>query len=406
MWDDGDPRTLRRGLGQKEPTAGFVHPRSRPTAVETTAAWQTPAVAGSKRLNVLTPRQLAIHLVREGLFSDEALVDGDLTIEVMPGRNYNHRITRRRGPNLLVKQSRDSSGALAAEAAMYRVLQRRYGKDVAWYLPQLRLFDRRRRLLLLNLIVGSHTVAAHVAHHGRIGDHLADSLGRAVGALHRSGTRGKIRSTGIPWVLSLAHPPIELLREISSANLQMIRLLQESEAMCRGLDELAASWREYCWIHNDLRWENCLVSKSGRAGPGLKLIDWELAGTGDPDWDIGAVFSSFLAAWIFSMRFVTGLTPEALAKSARHPLARFRPAIGTFWRAYVTSRGMSATAARESSVRAMRFAAARLVQFAFERQQDSSFVTGNVVCLIQMCANVMVRPELACSELLGLNLSE
>ncbi len=69
------------------------------------------------------------------------------------------------------------------------------------------------------------------------------------------------------------------------------------------LDELRESWRVDAVIHNDMKWDNCLVlpAKSLNAEPILKIVDWEFANLGDSCWDVGAVFSGFLSSWVLSV---------------------------------------------------------------------------------------------------------
>lgn len=343
----------------------------------------------------LIPTRLSEYLVSRRLIPRRALVDGDLTLESMPGRNYNLRVTGRSCPSLLVKQSGESFEALSAEAKAYRALQ---DSPAARYLPRLRSFDRKRRILVLDLVERAQMMRA-LTPYRRFRRSVGMSLGRALAAVHCSRVSGPMRSVAPPWVLSISRPPIDILREISEANLRMIRLVQESASLCRGLDQLALSWRNTAFIHNDVRWENCLLIGDGAR---LKLVDWELAGIGDPDWDIGSVFSELLADWIYSMEFEPGLNTEQLAATARSPLGSMRPLLNAFWRAYVDARKLGPEAARESATRACQFAAVRLIACAYERQQKSSELTGNTVCLLQLSANILADPDYARSELLHL----
>ena len=331
----------------------------------------------------MTPRELVLDLVAKGLLTQEAAV-GRLTVTPMIGRNDNQSIELAGGRALLAKQAAGSSSALANEARVYDLL-RAPERGFAAYVPVARAFDSRRRLLVLDLIRHARTVGT--------GRSVAAVLGRALARLHTIDvSRRRLRAVDRPWVLSLDCLPLERLRRISSANLQMTRMIQESRSLCRAVAGLAASWTAGSLIHNDLRWENCLLSRGGK----LKLVDWELAGRGDPAWDVGTVFSNFLARWLFSMTFDRGASP-ALRRTARQPLAPMHEAMRRFWRAYTES------GANVSLIRVTRFAAARLIQTAFEMQRLSTDVTGNVVSLLQVSENMMCRPDAAASALLGLH---
>jgi hypothetical protein len=82
-----------------------------------------------------------------------------------------------------------------------------------------------------------------------------------------------------------------------------------------------------------------------------------------------------------------------------------QPAIRSFWRAYVKRRGTGPGESRELLRRAVRYAAARLIQSALEQMQLRSRLTGNVVCVLQVSLNILQRPEEALTLLLGLPLT-
>jgi len=331
----------------------------------------------------VTPRELVLELVAKGLLTEEAAV-GHLTIAPLIGRNDNRAIELAGGRAFLAKQAVGSSSALANEARVYELLRARESGFAA-HMPVARAFDSRRRLLVLDLIRDARTAGS--------GRGVASMLGRALARLHAIDvSRRRLRAIDRPWVLSFDCLPLEGLRRISSANLQMTRMIQESRSLCRAFADLAASWTTSALIHNDLRWENCLLSR----GRKLKLVDWELAGRGDPAWDVGTIFSNFLARWLFSMTFDRGASP-GLRRTAHEPLAPMHAAMRRFWRAYTESGG------DVSLVRATRFAAARLIQTAFEMQRLSTDVSGNVVSLLQLSENMMARPDDAASTLLGLH---
>jgi tRNA A-37 threonylcarbamoyl transferase component Bud32 len=332
---------------------------------------------------VLTPGELTAHLVSRGFLPAEAVVRGGLTITDTSRRNGNVTITTGRS-GLFVKQQRDRTDTIAREAAVYRLLRNR--SEIARYLPSLRGHDRRRRLLILELVRNGRSIAELLQSRRRIGRSVARELGRAVAAAHHT-TAPIDWPTPPAWILGISCPPIEILQEWSAANLEILRIIQESRGLCRSLEELRERWSPAALIHGDLRLENFVVS-----GRGLKLVDWEHSGRGDPGWDAGCVFASFLAHWVLSMRDVSG-NPE---RSARLPLAGLRRAIVAFWNAYAEARD------GELLVQSTRFAAARLLQLAIERTARASALTGNVIVMLQLSVNMMRRPEEAAQTLLGI----
>ena len=96
-----------------------------------------------------------------------------------------------------------------------------------------------------------------------------------------------------------------------------------------------------------------------------------------------------LRVWFISLR-------EWLA---RFPLSTMQPAILAFWRAYAKHTGQRGVASDLGLIRASRFAAARLIQSAVEHTQAASTVTGNIILMLQVAANMLADPEQATRQL-------
>ena len=208
-------------------------------------------------------------------------------------RNRNFEITGARGQSYFTKEARAGITTLGREAAIYRFIHEHDdAKDLLPYVPSLCDYDRARHLLVFRLIKRGRSLSDVLNARRRIGRRIAEELGRGIAAIHRVPASPRLGSTSTPWVLSLPQPRIEFVAEISSANLQLVRIVQESRTLCRGLDRLRRSWRSVSLIHNDLRFPNCVVSNPGqrRRALELKIVDWELAGAGEPSWDVGCVF--------------------------------------------------------------------------------------------------------------------
>jgi hypothetical protein len=118
----------------------------------------------------------------------------------------------------------------------------------------------------------------------------------------------------------------------------------------------------------------------------------------------GAVFSNYLSFWLFSIPVAGEEPPDRFLELAKYPLEKMQPAIRAYWRAYVQGMGLDAAQAEEWLVRAVKYAAARLVQTGFEQMQHATRLTGNLICLLQLILNIMQRPREAIAHLLGIPL--
>jgi aminoglycoside phosphotransferase (APT) family kinase protein len=363
---------------------------------------------------MLTQAQIAHYLVAGGFSSAESIVEGDFEVLEASRRNSNFKVVSNRGPSYLLKQLKDASAGetLANEARVYRFLQEVCTDDTLLrYIPHILQYDSGQGMLVVELLRNSRDLYEHCDRFDRIPVRTAASLGRALSTLHRitGETLETAQQMGFtnhyPGVLYFHRPGVGVFRDTSSANLQLIRIVQSTPGFADHLDRLRESWRVDSMIHNDIKWENCVVSNQGHAhgSPNLKIVDWEFASLGDSFWDAGAVFSAFLGSWLLSVPVSGEDSPECFIELARRPLGRMLNSIHAFWSAYSRGRGFNRGESAQNLLRVIQFAAARLIQTAYERMQHSSTLSGEVVCLLQLSLNILQRPHEAAVQLLGLS---
>lgn len=345
---------------------------------------------------MLSPRDLAMRLVDCGLIDTGMLLHGGLTLDDASHRNHDVTIARRGKAILFVKQPVDGAGTIEHEARAYRILARHAG--LARIVPALRHHESG---LLVLAAVSGETLAVHAERTRRIARSVAADLGRAVALLHDS--RSPIPAPPVlPWILSLGAPPLGILTRASAAGIEILRIVRESREIRRGLAALRDDWQGATPLHNDLRLENCILERRRRRRRVLKLVDWELAATGDAAWDVGSAIAAILSAWLFSLRYAPGMSIAQIARTATIPLARVRPAARTFWQTYAAARGLESGARAELRARSLRFAAARILQLSWERSLHAARPGAEVICAIQASANIFEDPTAAAATLLGM----
>jgi hypothetical protein len=363
---------------------------------------------------MLDQSEVATYLLRRGLISEACIVDGDFQVVDASRRNRNFKAISKGGPSYMLKQgvARSSGDSLAYESGVYKLLGAISGDGMRLrdHLPDHYGYDEREGVLILELLRDAVNFSEHHAQRRRCPVRSAAALGLALSRCH-SLSRPSLLTIDAgrlplrtPWVLSLHRPGPELFREVSSANLQLIRIIQSTAEFSRQLDELREGWRVDSLIHNDIKWENCLVRRADPNGEvQVKIVDWEFAGRGDSCWDAGAIFSNFLSSWLFSVPVTGEEPPDRYLELAQYPLQPMQPAIRAYWRAYARGIGLRPEGAHEFLMRAMRYAAARLIQTGFEQMQHATHLTGNLVCLLQLSLNIMRRPQEAIVHLLGIS---
>lgn len=353
-------------------------------------------------------REVVSYLLGHGLLTRRHLVRGRVEVVDASRRNRNTAVLVENGPSWFVKRSVDTRAgdAIAREAVGYDFVRALARRELLTVLPRVGRWDPDRGWLTLEAFPRSRSLREHYARCGRLPAHALRRLGTALAALHRlPGPTFASRSPTAgepPWILSLHNPSLDLLREASAANLELIALVQGELDFARHLDELAREWTSEALVHGDLRWDNCLIWPGQSRHSRLRIADWELAGAGDPTWDVGAVLGDALDVWVTSIPIVGPLPDDLLTDLARHPLDSMRSGLRAFWEAYIDRSRLAPAAALHRLLKSARFAGTRLVQATFERMEASPVLTGAAAHALQLALNVMRRPGEAATTLFGL----
>ena len=339
-------------------------------------------------MSMLEQHEVAAYLLARRLVRRRSIVSGSLRISDASSRNRNFRVSGGAGESLLLKQglAADSAHSLRNEVALYRRLTAAGdgGGAVAACVPRLHGHDARRRILILEWIAGGEDLDALHHRRGRPSAALAAALGRTLAAVHAVGRDEQALRDDPPWVLSLHRPPLEALRYLSAASVDLIGLLQADPGVGAALAELRDGWSAERLVHRDVKWANCIAhpAADGARLSRVKLVDWEMAGWGDPAFDIGSALSDFAA---FALRVaVSTAAPAAL------------------WRAYGRARGLDDRAAAALLERSVRFAGARLVQSAYEHTQETTVMSPQVTRVVALARDLLLAPAAAGAARLGI----
>ena len=342
---------------------------------------------------------LARQLVADGLIDAAGAVDGEIVLRDASSRNLNAIVSQPSGPGLFVKRGMASG----PEAAAYRRLRAVPGLSA--YLPTVRRSDPHAGLLILAVERGAEDLWARHRREGRFPAEVGREVGRALGALHL-GTRlapPRPAAQRSPDFLDLHRPPVESLRELSAASLDLVATLQRHPSIPKHLEELRAGWREEALIHSDVKWPNIVaVPGEAQGAPSLRLVDWEHATEGDPAWDVGSAVAAYLSFWLSSIRARPQATALDLAAAARYPLATMRPAIRACWEGYLAAARVPAGGADDLLARTAAWAAVRLIVTAFEHSEHRNAISPLALLHLQVAANMLDAPPEAAFGLLGL----
>lgn len=350
-------------------------------------------------------------LLQRQLISPAAIVERDLSIVDLTGDLDTFDARAGHGDGFVVKlgSSTQRNAAIARESDMYAALSA--AARLRRYLPRSYGYDPTTRSLVIDSGKGWRTIRAQQYSTGRFSQGSAASVGRALATLHESAVVPSSLDTApsiVPWALRLHLPTAVVLRSASHASQQWIASIQRFPDLGGELDALHREWTVNALIHGDVKWDNILTTSGRRAG--LRLIDWELAQTGDAAWDVGSFFSEYLTCWLRSMPPLAALDTQLIASHAGIPLARLQPAMRSFWSAYARSRFAPDTVTTKATVdfllRATRYCAARMLQSGYERLQVEERAGVLDTLLLQICLNILRQPVRAATQLLGISVND
>jgi aminoglycoside phosphotransferase (APT) family kinase protein len=326
-------------------------------------------------MSMLEQDEVAAYLLQRRLVGRRSIVAGRLRISDVSSRNRNFRVIGGPSESYLLKQGivADSAASLRNEAALYRRLSGRGGAAAAC-VPALHRYDTERGILVIEWIAGAEDLDALRRRRGSCPAPLAAALGRALATIHAIAPDGEALREDAPWVLALHRPPLEALRYLSAASVELVMALQRDARVGAALDALRDVWRVEALVHRDVKWANCIAHPrpGGVRATRIRLVDWEMAGWGDPAFDVGSALSDF----------------AALALDGAPGAAR--AAAGALWPAYVRARGLDAAAAAALLERSLRFAGARLVQSAFEHTQETTVLGERVARIMGLARDLLL----------------
>jgi thiamine kinase-like enzyme len=343
------------------------------------------------------------------LVRSSSLIEDGFHIEDVSRRNCNLRIEIPHALGYFVKIATDPERkrTLAREARTYRFLRSgAHGVRCRAVLPRVRLFDREASVLVLELLDRENLKTLCISRRGFAVARLRQ-IARALATLHRELSRAPSQRRAYrafcPVPFDMPHPTRTFLLASSPASVQMLRIVRDSDLLSERLTQLSQTWRERAQaepslIHGDLRLDNCCVkARSTR----IRIVDWELAGWGDPLWDAAAVLADLASAWLMSAPTATGSEPAAGIPYATIPIESLRSAGREFWGTYATVRGLVGVGRAEALRTMMDYVAARLLQLTYEHLQGDSSLTVHAIGHCQLSENLMRRPIDGAAQILG-----
>jgi thiamine kinase-like enzyme len=362
---------------------------------------------------MLTAHEVVPYLLSRKLVTPQSVVEGNIAVVDLSRRNRNFKVISPAGCYLL-KQAvgPDHMETVAREASIYLMFSSEAANGLSGYLPKFHGYDAEQSILILEFVKDAETLREQHERGGRASARTAEQVANALAALHRMST-AKVDPNWSAFsqrlqVFSLHRPDLEIFRTVSSAGVELIKIIRRQRKLGDLLDQLRGEWKADEFIHGDVRGDNFLIPARPDSGRKrwLKMVDFEYGCKGDAAWDVGSVFAEYLSFWLFSIPFVGGAQPDRFLGLASFPLETVRPLIRSFWRRYVFSMKLEQSRCEELLLRAVKYCGARLLHIALEGTYASNSIAAVQIYLLQVGMNVLLQPEKAAVELLRIRPSD
>jgi thiamine kinase-like enzyme len=366
---------------------------------------------------ILTRQNVAFYLLERGLLSMKELVCEGISVSEQSQRNRNFRVSRPGRGGFFVKQLEEwgewgqRHSTLVREAACYQLA--RDNAHLEKLLPKFHDFSTRSHALVVELVEPARSLASLHSETGAFPPALARLLGKQLAVCHvefgkmlRFLDREHPFIGEVPWILNPDDLSDYVSEGQSPGQARLVGIMKKTPQLYQQLKGLADTWQINGIIHGDMKWHNCLL-KTPEEGADLgeahiRIVDWELADAGHVAWDVAGILQGYLSQWIQSMNFFEGGDVGEIAATASRPLEQMQPSIQAFWESYVGQLDVPAPAAQSLRLRSVEYAAARLLQTAYEDRQEESLLGAHVVLLLQLSSNILSDPAAAAEQLFGL----
>ncbi len=353
---------------------------------------------------LITAGNLCHYLIAKGMISKESVVDGDFAVIDVSGRNRNFKVIGRRNASYFVKQIQQwdaqTVAMLQCEAVCYWLARNDADfAPLAVVMPEFLSYDLERHILITGLIPESENLFEVFRRVGNFPTVVAAKLGEILATYHRVGKdelkdspHTSIFPKQVPWILAADRRNSHPFKELSHATSELFELVEKSTELRQSLEELRTDWRATTLIHGDMRLENCILSRGSEHDPTgrLKIVDWELADIGDPGWDVGSIMQAFFCSWIMFLPTTSADGPTTYPLDPSNPMfAGVRATIRSLWDGYTA---VTRIESKELLWRCIRYAAARMIQSAYEYVQFSPQVSSKAAYLLQVSSEILKEP--------------
>lgn len=351
----------------------------------------------------LTESNIHHYLLDKCYLNPKQFIEGDYTLESDRSRNAIFKVYQKTKQSLFVKQLVEihpqNTYLLQKDATTHTLIkQTDCYQSTRKYIPNFIGYDSSNQILVTELFPFAKNLHEIILEnktlsivHSRTVAEILSSFHQPIKEELKSNPSLQFFNQQLPWILTIGD--VQGLADIPNG--LVIKQIFNYPSLINGIERLRVEWQSISLIHGDIKWVNFVCTSDDE----LKLIDWEIANIGDPLWDVAGVLQSYLSSWIFSYDN-TILNHQKVVGQEYISIPSIQKGIQAFWKRYIELKKYSQEEANKALLISTRMAGARLLQTAFEANQQPHLLP-NTVRAIQLCEHLFNHPKQLISELFG-----
>ena len=344
------------------------------------------------------------------------------TVESLAAKNFNLLVTFPDNYKLLVKQERhnlegETAGEFKSEYRIQEWLEQfPKQKSLRPFLPELLYFDAENSIIVFRYLDDYRDLMDFYAKESSFPLEISSAIGTLLATIHRDTYQqenhrqffeSEANSQGgnqVPRLIKgLERITPEIFSSVPGDALKFFALYQRYDSLGMAIAELGNAFTPSCLTHNDLKLNNILLHTDWQQTDKsmIRLIDWERNSWGDPAFDLGTLFASYIQIWLASLVISKSLSIEESLGLAMTPLEEVQPSIAALTKAYLETFPEILKHRPDFLIRVVQFTGFALIQQiqAMIQYQKSFGNTG--IAMLQVAKSLLCRPERSLPTVFG-----
>ena len=344
------------------------------------------------------------------------------TVEPISAKNFNLLVTFPDRRKLLVKQERhnlegETAGEFKCEYRIQEWLQQFPEQNsLRPFLPKLLHFDAENSIIIFRYLDDYRDLMDFYVKESNFPSEIPSTIGTLLATFHRNtyqqenhrqffeGEKNNQVGNQVPRLIKgLERIKPEIFSSVPGDVLKFFALYQRYDSLGMAIAELGKAFTPSCLTHNDLKLNNILLHTDWQQpnDSPIRLIDWERNSWGDPAFDLGTLFASYIQIWLGSLVISKALSIEESLSLAMTPLEEIQPSIAALTQAYLETFPEILEHRPDFLIRVVQFTGFALIQQIQAMIQYQKSFSNTGVAMLQVAKSLLCRPERSLPTVFG-----